>query len=202
MIFLTIVSFIVNLVLVAWLCIAVPTSVLYAKRLHHRGSWWALYVLGLHAACAPLYFRMRQQPGVFFALSRPLRMAYQFLALPAGADIPLSAKIGRGLTMGHTAGVVLTHLATIGDYCVITPGVVLAGDGLGGAPVIGRNVYIGANAVIVGSVLVGDSAPIGAGAIVIRDVPSRALVVGNPGAVVKQNYRRSFHDYAKEAGCE
>jgi serine O-acetyltransferase len=186
----------------ACFCIAVPASVIHARRLHHRGSWWALYVLGLHAALAPAYRQLRLSGALGRRLSQFIAMVYQLLTLPTGAEIPLSTKIGEGLLLGHTAGVVLNAFAVVGDYCVITPGVVLGGDGRGGAPVIGRNVYIGANAVIAGPVVVGDSATIGAGTVVTKDIPASALVVGNPGAIVKENYKRSYHDYANEAGCE
>jgi serine O-acetyltransferase len=185
------------------LCIAVPALVLYAKRLNHRGLWWALDVLGLHAALAPIYRRLRLASGLRLALSRLIRIAYQALTLPTGAEIPLSVKIGKGVFLAHTAGVVLCGSAELGDYCVITAGVVLGGDGRGGAPVIGRSVYIGANAVIAGKTVIGDHATIGAGAVVVgREIPPYALVVGNPAAVVKENYRRGYHNYAKENECE
>jgi len=182
--------------------VAILGSVMYAKRLRHRGAWWALYVLGLHAALAPVYRRLKLSDGLGRRLSQLVAMIYQFLTIPTGAEIPLGAKLGRGLLLGHTTGIVLNAFAAVGDYCIITPGVVLGGDGRGGAPKIGRNVYIGANAVIAGPVVVGDSATVGACTVVTRDVPASALVVGNPGAIVKGNYKRSYHDYAKESGCE
>lgn len=51
--------------------------------------------------------------------------------------------------------------------------------------VIGKNCYIGGNAIIIGPVKIGDGAVIGAGAIVTKDVPSNNLVVG-PSAQVKK----------------
>lgn len=192
----------VTLVVGVWCCFGIPAAVVRAKSLGHRGSWWALYVLGLHAVLAPVYRRLWDTRSVGRSLSRMVSLVYQLLTLPTGAEIPLSAKVGRGLLLGHTAGVVLNTLAVVGEYCVITPGVVVGGDGRGGAPTIGRNVYIGANAVISGSITVGDSATIGACTVVTCDVPASALVVGNPGAIVKENYKRNYHDYAKEAGCD
>jgi maltose O-acetyltransferase len=54
-----------------------------------------------------------------------------------------------------------------------------------GKPIkIGRNVWIGAGALILPGVTVGDEAIIGAGAVVTRDVPRDATVVGNPARVV------------------
>lgn len=193
---------VVTLVISAWFCIGIPAAIAYAKRFDYRGSWWALYVLGLHAALAPVYRNLRNSGSTERSLSRLISLVYQVLTLPTGAEIPLGAKVGRGLLLGHTVGVVLNALAVVGEYCVITPGVVVGGDGRGGAPVIGGNVYIGANAVIAGQIVVGQSATIGACTVVTSDIIPFALVVGNPGVVVKENYRRSYHNYAKEAGCD
>ena len=53
------------------------------------------------------------------------------------------------------------------------------------SPVIGDDVFIGAGAKILGSVHVGDGARIGANAVVVRDVPPHATVVGIPAKVVR-----------------
>lgn len=55
----------------------------------------------------------------------------------------------------------------------------------GGTPIIGKNVYIGAKATIIGPVKIGDGAKIGAGALVITDIPAGCTAVGVPAKVVK-----------------
>jgi serine O-acetyltransferase len=186
-----------------WLCLAVPILVVFAKKMEHRGFWWSLYVLGLHAALSPLYRRVAQTPVLHALIGRPLRIAFQMLTLATGAEIPLGAQIGRGINFAHTAGVVIHGASIVGEYCIIGPGVVLGGDARGGVPVIGRNVYIGANAVVAGPTVVGDYATIGAGTVVIgQQIPEYALVIGNPGVVVKENYQRNYYHYPKEDGCD
>jgi maltose O-acetyltransferase len=82
---------------------------------------------------------------------------------------------------------------TIGDGTQIGPGVQIltadhprdpaqrrAGLDLGRPIAIGRNVWIGAAAIILPGVTVGDDAIVGAGAVVTRDVRPGATVVGNP----------------------
>ena len=51
---------------------------------------------------------------------------------------------------------------------------------------IGRNVWIGAGAIVAAGVTIGDDAVIGAGSIVIRDVPAGVLAAGNPCRVIRQ----------------
>jgi acetyltransferase-like isoleucine patch superfamily enzyme len=52
--------------------------------------------------------------------------------------------------------------------------------------VIGKNVWIGANSVILPGVTIGDNSVIGAGSIVVKDVPPYSVVVGNPAKIIKQ----------------
>jgi len=52
--------------------------------------------------------------------------------------------------------------------------------------VIGNNVFIGSNSVILPSVTIGNNVVIGAGSIVAKDIPSNSIAVGNPCRVIKQ----------------
>lgn len=52
-------------------------------------------------------------------------------------------------------------------------------------PIIGDNVTVGPNAVIIGDIVIGDHVVIGAGAVVVKDVPSNCVVAGNPAKVIK-----------------
>ena len=66
--------------------------------------------------------------------------------------------------------------------------------GIGGHPiskgpvVIGNDVWIGQNAMIMSGVSIGDGAVVAAGAVVIEDIPPYALCAGNPGAVRKKRF--------------
>ena len=46
---------------------------------------------------------------------------------------------------------------------------------------------IATNAIVIGDVIIGDNAIIGAGAVVTKDVPENAIVVGNPQKIIKYN---------------
>ena len=51
-------------------------------------------------------------------------------------------------------------------------------------PTIGKNVFAGANVVIIGNVSIGDNVQIGAGSIVVKDVPSNSIIAGNPAQII------------------
>ncbi|SFN72536.1 transferase hexapeptide (six repeat-containing protein) [Chryseobacterium oleae] len=55
-----------------------------------------------------------------------------------------------------------------------------------GPIVIGNNVFVGTNSVILPGVQIGDNVVIGAGSIVAKDIPSNSIAVGNPCKVIKQ----------------
>ena len=54
-----------------------------------------------------------------------------------------------------------------------------------GGVIIGSDVWIGANSVILDGVTICDGAVIGAGSVVTKDVPERAIVAGNPARIIK-----------------
>lgn len=51
-------------------------------------------------------------------------------------------------------------------------------------PVIGDNVTIGANVVIIGDIVIGDNVIIGAGSVVVKNIPNNSVVVGNPARIL------------------
>jgi maltose O-acetyltransferase len=112
---------------------------------------------------------------------------------PFHCDYGYNISLGKGVFLNFNCVILDVVKVTIGDGTQIGPAVqILTADhprdstqrraGLEfGRPVrIGANVWIGGAAVILPGVTVGDDAIVGAGAIVTRDVPSGATVVGNP----------------------
>lgn len=104
-------------------------------------------------------------------------------------DIPYKATIGRGTTFPHDAlGVIIHPNSVIGENCKILQGVSIGGrSGYTDVPVIGNNVTIGANAVILGPIQVGDNSVIGAGSVVIHDIPKNCTVAGVPAKIIKKH---------------
>ena len=83
-------------------------------------------------------------------------------------------------------GIVVSHNAVIGKNATIFHQVTI-GEGKGGAPIIGDNVYIGAGAKIIGGIKLGNNVNIGANCVVFMDVPDNSTVVlPKPRIIEKQ----------------
>lgn len=105
-----------------------------------------------------------------------------------GIDLDVSATIGPGMYIGHFGGIRVRH-CRIGSHCSIAQSVYVGPrDGDVDGPNVGNRVWIGAHARIEGACQIGEGATIGAGAIVTRNVPARALVLGNPARVARRDY--------------
>ncbi|MEW5863803.1 MAG: serine O-acetyltransferase [Pseudomonadota bacterium] len=108
-----------------------------------------------------------------------------------GIEIHPGAKIGRRLFIDHGMGVVIGETAEIGDDCTIYQGVTLGGTSLYRGqkrhPTLGKGVVVGAGAKILGGFTVGDGAKIGSNAVVVKEVPPGATVVGVPGRLVEES---------------
>ena len=89
--------------------------------------------------------------------------------------------IGAGLMVSHYHCVVFPKQT--GKNFRVGPGVVIGRNG--GFPVFGDNVYVAANATVVGDITIGSNVIIGAGSVVTKDVPDNVVVVGNPAKVIK-----------------
>lgn len=93
-----------------------------------------------------------------------------------------------GVFIDHGAGVVIGETAEVETGVVIYQGVTLGGSGKEEGkrhPTIKKGTVIGAGAKILGGFTVGEYSKIGAGAVVLKEVPPHATVVGVPGKVVR-----------------
>ena len=106
-----------------------------------------------------------------------------------GIEIHPGAKIGCCEFIDHGMGVVIGETAEVGDGCTIYQGVTLGGTSLYRGekrhPTLGSGVVVGAGAKVLGGFLVGDGARIGSNAVVVKEVPAGATVVGIPGRIVE-----------------
>lgn len=98
--------------------------------------------------------------------------------------------IGKGVNINRRANIdhtVNPQGIYIGDYTRISDAIIMAHDGkrrTKADTVIGKRCHIGYGAFINSGMRIGNGATIAAGAVVIKNVPPYAIVIGNPGKVV------------------
>ncbi len=123
------------------------------------------------------FYKKMSVRGIFY------RLRLQRLSEKTGIQLPTKAKIGKGLFIAHFGSIIVNPDAILGCNVNIAPGVVIGKANRGekkGVPTIGNNVWIGANAVIVGNITIGDDVMIAPNAYVNMDVPSHSIALGNP----------------------
>lgn len=105
------------------------------------------------------------------------RVLYHHSCQKCGCDIPSSVTIGSGFQLLHSWGTVINSHAVLGQNCTVIAGTMI-GKETSGVPKIGNNVYFGAHSIVIGGIEVGNDVKIGAGAVVTKDVPDGAVMVG------------------------
>jgi len=126
---------------------------------------------------------------------------FKILGLFLGIQIHLRAKIGKGFYIGHY-GEIFIGAIEMGKYCNVSQQVSIGHGGRGtdrhGVPKIGEYVYIGPGAKLFGKIRIGNNVSIGANAVVSKDIPDNAIVVGNPGRIVGYQEKNEYIHNADE----
>jgi len=107
------------------------------------------------------------------------------------ADVPTQVRIPRNVVFMHNGlGTVIHTNVQFRGAAVIYHNVTIGMSHRieDGAPVIGKNVLIGANSVILGPIEIGDNSIVAAGAVVTKSVPSGHMAVGNPALLKPANF--------------
>lgn len=124
---------------------------------------------------ASLQARPLIDPGAYVDASAGIGDGCQILP---GAVVSADAALGKACIINHKASV--DHECRIGSGVHIAPGATLCG-----LVSVGDAAFIGTNATIPPRLNIGRHAVVGAGAVVTRDVPDHAVVVGNPARVIR-----------------
>ena len=140
----------------------------------------------------------------FFSIAKfhlVARIISQFSRFLTGIEIHPNAKIGKNLFIDHGMGVVFGETSDIGDNVTIYHMATLGGiapsinsdnqRNVKRHPTLKENVVVGSGAQILGPVVVGKNAKIGANAVVTKDVPENAVMVGIPA----KNVGTAFEEF-------
>ncbi len=140
----------------------------------------------------------------FYLVARMISQLSRFLT---GIEIHPGAKIGRNLFIDHGMGVVIGETSEIGNNVTIYHIATLGGIApsinsneqrqVKRHPTLGDCVVVGSGAQILGPVIIGTHAKIGANAVVTKDVPENAVMVGIPAKNVG-TATEEFKPYAVE----
>ena len=127
---------------------------------------------------------------IFSILLIPYIIFYRIvIELILGTEIPYRTKIGKNLRVYHGYSLVINPDTIIGENCALrhctTIGNKQLKDGtFSKSPIIGNNADIGSNVCIIGPITIGNNVKIGSGSVVVKDVPSDCVVVGNPARII------------------
>ncbi len=126
------------------------------------------------------FYKKKSLRGLFYRI----RLAY--LSEKSGIQIPTKTKVGKGFYIGHFGTIIINPEVEIGNNVNVATGVTIGKTNRGekkGVPIIGNNVWIGTNAVIVGKIKIGDDVLIAPNAYVNTDIPPHSIVIGNPAQI-------------------
>lgn len=129
----------------------------------------------------------------------------------SGIEIHPGATIGKGFFVDHGMGVVIGETSIIGENVTLYHDVTLGGVSPSvdshsqrnqkRHPTLQDDVIVGSGAQVLGPITIGSGARVGANAVVTKDVPAGATVVGNPARVVRSRAKdQKFSAYGMPLG--
>jgi serine O-acetyltransferase len=122
----------------------------------------------------------------------------RIILVATGICIDHKAEIGKGLFIAHFGCIFIAGGVKMGEKCNISQGVTIGWGGRGpnkGCPTLGERVYVGAGAKIIGKITIGSNVAVGANAVVTKDVPTNAVVVGIPAKIINYKGSSDFIDW-------
>lgn len=124
--------------------------------------------------------------GIYKIAIHPHAVVSSYVKINQGTVVMACAVINPGAIIGKhviiNTGAIVEHDCVIKDYVHISPKAALAGNVF-----VDEGTQVGINSSVRQGIKIGKWATIGAGAVVVKDVPDYAVVIGNPGRILKYN---------------
>ena len=142
-------------------------------------------------ACSFRYLKSLRLYEYYLNRNRILRFWYRFYNRRLGLKYNLSIipnTVGPGLSIPHIEGGVIINCLRMGKGCTVNAGVVVGNKSpilQQERPSIGDNVVLCVGCKVIGGVIIGDNVVVAPNAVVVKDVPDNAIVTGVPASVLK-----------------
>lgn len=166
-------------------------SIIQKDFYRESGKWLSGFEIWKKCINPNLHFiyilRMAQKYQKIIVLKIFWRIVLRHYQIKYGFQIYPETQIGEGFYLGHWGSLVINPDTVIGKNCNIAQGVTIGQQNRGkneGTPVIGDEVWVGANAVIVGAVTIGNNVLIVPNSYINFDVPPNSVVLGNPAKII------------------
>lgn len=159
-----------------------PSYSLFQDWQANRGSAKSRFILVFFR----LAYFLRNRHRLTHLAGLPLLVLYRVcVEWFLGVEIPHKTKVGPGLRLLNGYGLVINDDTVIGSHCTLRETTTLGNKqeksgAFSRAPLLGDQVDVGSHSVIIGPITIGDQARIAVGSVVLKDVPARASVAGNP----------------------
>lgn len=114
------------------------------------------------------------------------KLIFRYMQIVLGCTIPPTVVIDDNVTIAHFHGIVIHQDTSIGKGSIIYQNVTLGGRNGKPGPTIGENCIIGAGACVLGDVVIGNNVRIGANAVVLENVPDNCTAVGIPARIIQR----------------
>ena len=128
----------------------------------------------------------KKYPLKYPVLIHPQAIVASSVSIGEGSVVMAAAIINPDVVVAKqciiNTGAIIEHDCVLNDFVHISPNVALAGN-----VKIGEGTHVGIGSCVIQGVVIGKWVTIGAGAVIIKDIPDYAVVVGNPGRIIKYN---------------
>lgn len=136
---------------------------------------------------------VRKSPKILFLVFFPYLIFYRFFVeWILGVEIPWNLRVGPGFRLFHGQSLVINDKAIIGRnvtlrHCTTIGHKVSVTGVKSNAPILGDNVDVGSNVVLLGDITIGSNVIVGAGSVVLKSFPDNCVIAGNPARIIRLN---------------